>query len=472
MVEHAIDCTVCGAELSYLGRTEQMVCALCTDAIRSAVRCAQGHFVCDGCHSGTAKDAIERVCRTTVSRDPIEIALLAMRHPRVKMHGPEHHFLVPAALIAAWYNARGEPERKAVQVAEARGRSDPVAGGFCGIQGACGAGIGVGTFVSIVTGATPLSARERGLANQATARALTAIAGAAGPRCCKRDSWLALLAGARFARQELGSHLSAHGPTCEFEGLNRECLSDGCPFFRRRPGIVLVRAGSHQRIPMAKNAPAFGPAIAARYAALAGAKTSLSCGAALDLANLRPGETVVDLGCGRGRDVIRAAELVGAAGQAIGVDASEAMLAAARAGRPAGLDCVTFVASDLARVDLPDFIADVVISNCAINHARDKGAVYREIHRLLRRGGRLVVSDVVAERELPAAVRVDPVAWAECYGGAIPEADYLEAIRGSGFVDVTVLARTEPYRKGSVEVRSITVRAGRAMDTNRGEGNP
>jgi len=213
---------------------------------------------------------------------------------------------------------------------------------------------------------------------------------------------------------------------------------------------------------MAKNDPAIGTAIAARYAALAGAKASLSCGAALDIADLRPGETVVDLGCGRGRDVIRAAELVGAAGQAIGVDASEAMLAAARAGRPPGLARVTYVASDLERIDLPDSIADVVISNCTINHARDKAAVYREIHRLLRPAGRVVVSDVVAERELPASVREDPVAWAECYGGAIPEAEYLDAIRGSGFVDVEVLARTDPYPKGGVEVRSITVRARRA----------
>lgn len=233
MVEHPIDCTVCGAALSYLGQTEPMVCSLCGDAIPSGVRCLQGHFVCDACHSGTAKDAIQRLYSTTALKDPIRIALEAMRHPRMKMHGPEHHFLVSAALVAAWYNARGEPERKAAQVAEARRRSDPVAGGFCGIQGACGAGVGVGTFVSIVTGATPLTARERGLANQATAQALTAIAGAAGPRCCKRDSWLALLAGARFARELLGTGLSAHGPACEFQELNRECLSDGCPFFRR-----------------------------------------------------------------------------------------------------------------------------------------------------------------------------------------------------------------------------------------------
>ena len=118
-----------------------------------------------------------------------------------------------------------------------------------------------------------------------------------------------------------------------------------------------------------------------------------------------------------------------------------------------------FVRSDLAELDLADARADVVISNCTINHAPDKAAVYREIHRVLKPGGRFVVSDVIAERELPEAVRSDPAAWAACYGGAIPEAEYLAAIRAGGFGDVEILSRTEPYEKGGVWVRSLTVRA-------------
>ena len=105
-----------------------------------------------------------------------------------------------------------------------------------------------------------------------------------------------------------------------------------------------------------------------------------------------------------------------------------------------------------------DGFADVVISNCTINHARDKEAVYREIHRVLRAGGRFVVSDVVAESELPEAVRADPAAWAACYGGAIPEADYVAAARRAGFDDVRVLERSEPYVKGGARILSLTLK--------------
>ena len=201
-------------------------------------------------------------------------------------------------------------------------------------------------------------------------------------------------------------------------------------------------------------------AVRVRYEALSRTSASLSCGAALDLAAPAPGETVVDLGCGRGRDVVRAASMVGAAGSVIGVDGNEAMVAAASQAA-AGVPNARLVHGDLARVDLPDAIADVVISNCAINHARNKRAVYAEIHRLLRPGGRFVVSDVVAERELPPAVRDDPQAWAACYGGAVPESDYLSAIEAAGFPPVEILSRSEPYERGGVAIRSVTLRGRR-----------
>jgi hypothetical protein len=146
------------------------------------------------------------------------------------MHGPEHHFLVPAALVAAYSNVRGETEARGRRVAEVRRRSEPVAGGFCGLQGACGAGIGAGTFVSVVTGATPLTGERRGLANLATSRALTLVAATEGPRCCKRDSWLSLLSAVRFAREHLDTDMPARGPRCTFRDRNRECIARDCPF--------------------------------------------------------------------------------------------------------------------------------------------------------------------------------------------------------------------------------------------------
>lgn len=199
-------------------------------------------------------------------------------------------------------------------------------------------------------------------------------------------------------------------------------------------------------------------AVGSRYARLACCSSSLSCGQALDHAAVTTGETLVDLGCGRGQDVVRAAGRVGASGRAVGVDSTEEMLEKARGSVPPFVTNATFVRSDLAALDLPSAFADVAISNCTINHAHDKAAVYGEIHRILRPGGRFVVSDVIAEEELPESVRSDPAAWAACYGGAIPEAEYLGAIRAAGFAAVEILERTEPYEKGGVQVRSLTVR--------------
>lgn len=215
-------------------------------------------------------------------------------------------------------------------------------------------------------------------------------------------------------------------------------------------------------MPMSGDAPPdLGPALEARYSPLARTAGSLSCGSVLEHAAPSAGETVIDLGCGQGRDLLRSAVAVGPCGIAIGVDANEAMLAAAR-GAGAGLPQVRLVRGDVAAVPLPDGEADLVISNCAINHAPDKAAVYREVHRLLRSGGRFVVSDVVSERPLPEAVRADPAAWAACYGGAVTEADYLAAITAAGFADVSVVRRTAPYEKGGVRVLSITVQGRRA----------
>lgn len=201
-----------------------------------------------------------------------------------------------------------------------------------------------------------------------------------------------------------------------------------------------------------------GAAVGTRYATLSSACGSLSCGAALDLAAPAPGETVVDLGCGRGQDVVRAAGRVGPGGAVIGVDLSDEMLEKARRAIPPSLANVRLVRSDLAALDLGDAVADAVVSNCTINHAPDKAAVYREIWRVLKPRGRFVVSDVIAEAALPDHVRADPAAWAACYGGAIPEAEYLAAVREGGFTDPEVLERSAPYDKGGVRVLSLTLR--------------
>ncbi len=237
---HARGCLVCGAALEYAAVAAAVRCEYCGTTGESPVRCRDGHFVCDACHAAPARDVIERTCAASDSTDPVALATQLMRHPSVKLHGPEHHFLVPAVLVTAWCNARGDAPARPRLVAEARRRSDAVAGGFCGFQGACGAGVGVGIFVSLATGATPLARESWGLANRATGRALTVIGGLGGPRCCKRTTWLSLLTGVRLAREALGVKLEGRGPACEWSDVNAECLEEACPFHAgRRPAAAL-----------------------------------------------------------------------------------------------------------------------------------------------------------------------------------------------------------------------------------------
>lgn len=223
-------CLGCGADLVYLLKAQPMACAGCGTSHLSRARCERGHFYCDACHSGSAVDAIQQVYLSSSERDPLALALAAMRHPKVKMHGPEHHFLAPAALLAAWCNLSERPEGKAAVLAEARRRSQPVLGGFCGFQGACGAGVGAGIFVSIASGSSPLKGRERGMSIRATAEALKVIGNTDAPRCCKRDVFLGLLSAVRFARKHLGIEFPSSKVRCEFSDMNRECIGSECPF--------------------------------------------------------------------------------------------------------------------------------------------------------------------------------------------------------------------------------------------------
>jgi arsenite methyltransferase len=199
-------------------------------------------------------------------------------------------------------------------------------------------------------------------------------------------------------------------------------------------------------------------AVHQRYTSLADGCGSLACGGALDLAAPGEGEVVVDLGSGRGGDVIRSARQVGPSGKAIGIDRTPAMIERALLAVPPDLANLSFLCCDLAGLAVESASVDVVISNCTINHAPDKAAVYREIHRVLRPGGRFVVSDIVAEQALPESVRSDPEAWAACYGGAIPEDEYRAAIAAAGFGGIEILQQTRPYERGGVMIRSMTIR--------------
>lgn len=170
---------------------------------------------------------------------------------------------------------------------------------------------------------------------------------------------------------------------------------------------------------------------------------SLGCGNPTALAELREGETVLDLGSGGGIDVLLSAKRVGSTGKAIGLDMTDEMLALAEENkRKAGAMNAEFLKGTIESIPLPDNFVDVIVSNCVINLSADKDAVLREAYRVLKPGGRLAVSDIVLRRELPEAARRNLELWSGCVSGALLDSDYRSKLKAAGFQEVTI----EPTR--------------------------
>lgn len=191
-------------------------------------------------------------------------------------------------------------------------------------------------------------------------------------------------------------------------------------------------------------------------------RASLGCGNPTALADLEPGETVLDLGSGGGIDVLMTAKRVGPTGKVYGLDMTDEMLALARENqRRAGVQNVEFLKGDIENIPLPDASVDVVISNCVINLAADKQRVLRETHRVLKPGGRFAVSDVVVQGPVPPDVRRSMELWVGCVAGALEQDEYLAGLRDAGFEHAS-LEPTRVYR--AAEARAALAEAGLDAD--------
>lgn len=222
------ECLICKAPLEYLNESVEMECVLCHKKVMSKTRCVNGHFVCDDCHT-KGLDSVISICQNENSRNPITIMNRLMSQPFCHMHGPEHHVLVGSALLTAYKNAGGDIDLpKMLLEMQSRGRQVP--GGVCGFWGACGAGISSGMFVSLISGATPLSVEPWGLSNRMTSQSLKAIGEIGGARCCKRDSYLAILAAVDFVAEHFGIQMEKPEITCQFSSKNNQCIGNRCPF--------------------------------------------------------------------------------------------------------------------------------------------------------------------------------------------------------------------------------------------------
>lgn len=224
------ECLICKAPLEYLEEDVEMECAICHKKENSKTRCVNGHYVCSECHT-KGMDSIIGVCLNEESKNPIEIIEKMMSMPFCHMHGPEHHVMVGAALLTAFKNAGGDIDlEKALFEMYNRGKQVP--GGTCGFWGACGAGVSTGIYMSIATKATPLAVEEWGLANKMTSSALERIGEIGGPRCCKRDSYLAIMSAVEFTEKHLGVSMELNDIWCTRSAQNNQCIQGRCPFYK------------------------------------------------------------------------------------------------------------------------------------------------------------------------------------------------------------------------------------------------
>lgn len=196
-----------------------------------------------------------------------------------------------------------------------------------------------------------------------------------------------------------------------------------------------------------------------RYSELAGDTCCLSCGNAINYSAAKKGETCVDLGSGRGTDVLRLAEEVGESGIVYGIDISEGMiLKAQKTSEKSGIKNAKFIQSALESIPLERNSVDLIISNCTINHASQKQKVWNEIARVLKDGGRFVVSDIYSLSPVPQIYKDNPEFVAECWAGAVTKDEYLGHLKNAGLDFFEIIEESKPYSKGEIEVSSFTVK--------------
>ena len=266
-------CLVCGEGLDYFNEARTLKCHICGKEELGHSVCKNNHYVCDACHRTGGVDFILEACKKETSKNPIFIAQKLMADKSIFPNGPEHHTLVGASLMCAYYNVGGVAARVGgaaggsagaagggrtggnagtptaggagdtagagsegltleEALAELRKRSLQVPGGTCGFWGTCGAATSAGQWWSIVSGSSPMTREPWAQVQRLTSRVLDKLADLGGPRCCKRTGFTAILESVKFAKEQTGIEMELpDAVTCAFYTRNAECLKDMCPYY-------------------------------------------------------------------------------------------------------------------------------------------------------------------------------------------------------------------------------------------------
>lgn len=229
---HVAGCMRCGAELVYLDAPQTVACTYCGREQRTDARCAEGHFVCDDCHTQDGKQAAETLLLSAQEeRDLIALFVRAKNHPSLPLHGPQYHAILPGVILTALRNS-GVRDVDEARIRGAMTRGGKIPGGLCGFGGACGAALGAGIALGAFIRSTPLKPVERQRLHQVVSGFVGLVGAQPAARCCQRESYLVLKEVARRSFELFGVKLKAEAPfTCGQYERNAECLGKACPLY-------------------------------------------------------------------------------------------------------------------------------------------------------------------------------------------------------------------------------------------------
>jgi hypothetical protein len=236
-IKHDI-CEICQQDLLYLDKPKEYKCFFCGNIKLTNIICPNYHYICDACHSKDAIEIILDFCKKTDLINPFEIADEIMKHPNFKVYGPEHHVLVPAAILTSLKNLEIKKPNGTVvsygDILTAVQRAKKLPGGWCGFYGNCGAGVGSGIAISVFTSANPSTDKTRSLAIKTTSRSLSKIADNI-EHCCKRSVRLSIIEALEILNENFNLNLHFQPKNCVFSDINDKCEKDLCPIFSINP---------------------------------------------------------------------------------------------------------------------------------------------------------------------------------------------------------------------------------------------
>jgi hypothetical protein len=225
-------CFICGDDLHKLDAPKEIHCDFCGRTKTSSMNCDSGHYICDSCIETPITEHVKQKCLSYKGDSPIELAVMIMDSPIIKMHGPEHHFIVPAVLLTCIANKTGKQDElsEKLEIAERRAKAETP--NVCNYSiGTCGAAIGTGVFLSIFMDRENQHEDAWSITNLIVAESLKLVAESDGPRCCKRDTYISLEAAIGFLHDRFAVDLPISQARCTFSMRNRTCQHEECTYY-------------------------------------------------------------------------------------------------------------------------------------------------------------------------------------------------------------------------------------------------